>query len=200
MREDSPTRPLQAPGGPPDPSPCPATESGGHLLPPVGLDDVRAISGSLHRSAALHRRCHRVVGLHHGDDLVRAIPIQATRVCRLTPQPNARQAGQGGHPVTRWGCSAPPTGNRHAAVAAFPCLLTRATRASGPTRLTSRPRRSRGCSDEQVVPPGAQGTAGRIGLRAQRHTYASPGVTGGDATEVGNRNSLEIFQTKSHSG
>ena len=81
------TRPLQAPGGPPDPSPCPATESGGHLLPPVRLDDVRAISIPLHRSAALHRRCHRVVGLAHGDDLVRAIPIQATRVCRLTPQP-----------------------------------------------------------------------------------------------------------------
>jgi hypothetical protein len=96
VRQDSPTRPLQAPGGPPHPSPCPATEQGGHLLPTVGLDDARAISGPLHRSAALLRRCHRVVGLAHGDDLVRAIPIQAPRACRLTPHP-CTAGRSGGH-------------------------------------------------------------------------------------------------------
>ena len=57
------------------------------------------------------------------------------------------------------GCSAPqrgmtlransPTGSHHAAVApaAFTCLLTCAPQTSGPTRLTSRPQRSCGCSD-----------------------------------------------------
>ena len=100
MRQDLPTRPLQAPSGPTDPSPCPATEPGGQLLPPVGLDDVRTISSPLHRSAALLRRCHRVVGLAHGDDLVRAIPIQATRVCRLAPRPCT--AGRSRRPPGDW--------------------------------------------------------------------------------------------------
>ena len=44
----------------------------------VGLDDFRAVSGTLHRSTALLRGCHRVVGLAHDHDLT---------VAGLQPEP-----------------------------------------------------------------------------------------------------------------
>ena len=42
---------------------------GSHRDLAVGLDDVRAVSGPLHRSTPLLRRCEHVVGIAHGDDL-----------------------------------------------------------------------------------------------------------------------------------
>lgn len=56
------------------------TGCGGHVHPvsadrsslAVGLDDVRAVSSPLKRSAAFLRVCNRVAGLAHRDDL--AIP------------------------------------------------------------------------------------------------------------------------------
>jgi len=61
------------------------------------------------------------------------------------PRSPCKACRPGGHLVTGWGFSARPTSKHYPAGAsdAFRCHLTRPTRVLGPTRISSRPQRSR---------------------------------------------------------
>ena len=70
------------------PDPAGHAESGSHhRVLAVGLDDGRAVSGPLHRSAALLRRGERVSRLAHSDDLARHKLINAVDDIVQTFQP-----------------------------------------------------------------------------------------------------------------
>jgi hypothetical protein len=134
-------------------------------LTPVGLHDVRAISSPLHRTAALHPRCHRVVGLAHGDDLARAIPIQAPQVCRLTPQQRTAGRSGGDHTDRNIAPSA------HYACPAVTCvantLLISAPRASSWVCQCMRGRSpTRG--DRPRMPSGLSASGAHVRLRLRR--------------------------------
>ncbi|CAB4967209.1 unannotated protein [freshwater metagenome] len=84
-----------AAGVPLDPKPRTALRPSGTCFLVVGFDDGRAVSGPLHRSAAILRRGERLVRLAHGHDLGTELAVIRESVLRsLLPPEYAVMLGE----------------------------------------------------------------------------------------------------------